>query len=38
MRAPDSAPPRHIGKPSGNAAYWRASMGIGNPWRFGGGL
>src|SRR3989440_11439352 len=27
MRAPCSTPPRHIGKGSGNDAYWRASMG-----------
>src|ERR1700737_3460588 len=27
MRAPCSTPPRHMGKGSGNDAYWRASMG-----------
>src|SRR3982074_3646462 len=26
MRAPCSTPPRHMGKGSGNDAYWRASM------------
>src|SRR5256885_17131200 len=26
MRAPCSIPPRHMGKGSGNDAYWRASM------------